>query len=126
MAFENALIDHVQLTVPMEREAEALVFYRTALGLKEIPKPPELQKNGGAWFQLGTVQLHIAREPIGTEANSASKRHACFVVAELSAAEQRLRQRGVEIVPDQQPTEGWIRFYVRDPGGNRLEIAQRA
>jgi len=22
------------------------------------------------------------------------------------------------------PTPGWSRFYVRDPGGNRLEIAQ--
>jgi hypothetical protein len=25
---------------------------------------------------------------------------------------------------DQQPIEGWIRFYIRDPADNRVEFAQ--
>jgi predicted enzyme related to lactoylglutathione lyase len=46
-------------------------------------------------------------------------------VKDLAEAEQKFRSAGVEILPDDQPTPGWLRFYVRDPGGNRLEIAQR-
>jgi predicted enzyme related to lactoylglutathione lyase len=46
-------------------------------------------------------------------------------VENLADAEQQFKDAGVEILPDDQPTPGWSRFYVRDPGGNRLEIAQR-
>jgi catechol 2,3-dioxygenase-like lactoylglutathione lyase family enzyme len=53
-----------------------------------------------------------------------SKRHVCYTVSNLAEAEQRFRNGGVEIFPDDIPTPGWSRFYVRDPGGNRLEIAQ--
>jgi hypothetical protein len=42
----------------------------------------------------------------------------------LREAEERFRNAGIEILPDDIPTPGWNRFYVRDPGGNRLEIAQ--
>jgi catechol 2,3-dioxygenase-like lactoylglutathione lyase family enzyme len=52
------------------------------------------------------------------------KRHVCYTVRDLSEAEERFRQAGVEILPDDLPLPGWRRFYVRDPGGNRLEIAQ--
>jgi len=31
---------------------------------------------------------------------------------------------GVEIIPDQQQISGYNRFYLRDPGGNRIEIAE--
>ena len=53
-----------------------------------------------------------------------SKRHICYTVVDLGEAEERFRQAGVEIIPDDLPIPGWRRFYVRDPGGNRLEIAQ--
>jgi catechol 2,3-dioxygenase-like lactoylglutathione lyase family enzyme len=42
----------------------------------------------------------------------------------LNAAESRFREAGVEIIRDPRPIEGTSRFYVRDPGGNMLEIAQ--
>jgi hypothetical protein len=47
------------------------------------------------------------------------------MVADIRQAEQFMRDCGIEVFPDNQPVEGWLRFYVRDPGGNRLEIAQR-
>jgi hypothetical protein len=37
-----------------------------------------------------------------------------------------MREADVEIIPDNQPIEGWRRFYVRDSGGNRIEIAERS
>jgi catechol 2,3-dioxygenase-like lactoylglutathione lyase family enzyme len=39
-------------------------------------------------------------------------------------AEKQLRAAGIEIIPDDQPMPGKPRFYVRDPGGNLIELAQ--
>ena len=44
-------IDHVQIAMPVGEEKEARDFYVGLLGFSEIPKPPELAKRGGAWFQ---------------------------------------------------------------------------
>lgn len=116
-------IHHVDITVPAPAEEAARHFYGAIMGLQEIPKPPGLLKNGGAWFKGGTVELHVALEEAAVT-NRESKRHVCYLVEDLAAAEQHLRGWGIDIVGDRQPIEGWKRFYVRDPGGNRIEIAQ--
>jgi catechol 2,3-dioxygenase-like lactoylglutathione lyase family enzyme len=119
----NAQIHHVNVTVPKSLEDAAKHFYGVVMGLQEVPKPEESRKRGGAWYQLGPLQLHLSIEnPLGE--NCISKRHVCYTVSDLAAAEERFRNAGVEIIPDDLPAPGWSRFYVRDPGGNRLEIAQ--
>ena len=119
----NASFHHVNVTVPRSLEAAAKHFYGDVMGLAEVPKPESSRGRGGAWYQLGPMQLHLSVEgPF--EENCLSKRHVCYTVANLAEAEERFREAGVEIVPDDLPTPGWSRFYVRDPGGNRLEIAQ--
>ena len=119
----NAAIHHVNVTVPRSLESEAKHFYAVVMGLEEVPKPPESRGRGGAWYQLGPLQLHLSIED-GLGEGCISKRHVCYTVADLAQAEQKFRDSGVEIIPDDQPVPGWNRFYVRDPGGNRLEIAQ--
>ncbi|MGH9933035.1 MAG: VOC family protein [Pyrinomonadaceae bacterium] len=117
-------IDHVNVIVPKSLEDPAKRFYGSVLGLKEIRKPVELQGRGGAWYQLGSVQLHLSVK--ADEANpQARKGHVCYTVAEVAFAEAQLRAAGVEIIPDDQPIAGEPRFYVRDPGGNLIEIAQK-
>ena len=118
-------IDHVQITVPRGLEAETRRFYGKGLGFPEIPKPPELARNGGMWYRLGAVQLHVSLEEVDPAANGASRRHIAYDVSDLDAIEVELRGRGLEIIPDRQPTAGLRRFYLRDPGGNRLEILQK-
>ncbi len=124
MALELEAIDHVQVTVPRSVEAEALRFYKEVLGLERIAKPEALTRNGGAWFRLGPIEVHVSPEDDNT-ASGTSKRHVCYVVPDLKAAESELARDGVETISDRQPIPGWARFYIRDPGGNRLEIAQR-
>jgi catechol 2,3-dioxygenase-like lactoylglutathione lyase family enzyme len=114
--------DHVNVTVRPADEEATKHFYGTTMGLIEVPKPESLRSRGGAWYQLGPVQLHVSREE-GVD-NQFAKRHFCLLVADLEAAERQLRNAGVEILPDEQPVPGNPRFYVRDPGGNRIEIAQ--
>jgi catechol 2,3-dioxygenase-like lactoylglutathione lyase family enzyme len=118
----RAAIHHVNVTVPRSLEDVTKHFYGVVMGMTEVPKPESSRGRGGAWYQLGPVQLHLSVEDVGGE--QLRKRHVCYTVRDLSEAEQRFREAGVEILPDDLPIPGWRRFYVRDPGGNRLEIAQ--
>jgi catechol 2,3-dioxygenase-like lactoylglutathione lyase family enzyme len=114
-------LQHVNVTVPPELEAAAKDFYGSLLGLKQIPKPAA-SRSTGAWYQIGETQLHLSIEAGAT--GGQSTRHVCFTVTNLSEAEKRFREAGVEIIPDPRPAPGSSRFYVRDPGGNQLEIVQ--
>lgn len=119
----NAAIHHVNVTIPKSLEDAAKHFYGVVMGLEEVPKPEGSRGRGGAWYQLGHLQLHLSIEE-SLHPDCISKRHVCYTVSDLAGAEERFRNAGVEIIPDALPTPGWSRFYVRDPGGNRLEIAQ--
>jgi len=115
-------LHHVNITVPGELEAATKDFYGSVLGLEQVPKPAAARQSG-AWYQIGANQLHLSVEDEDT--GPLSSRHICFAVSDLSAAENRFREAGVEIIPDPRPMPGTPRFYVRDPGGNQLEIVQR-
>jgi catechol 2,3-dioxygenase-like lactoylglutathione lyase family enzyme len=112
-------IEHVQLAMPAGREAEARAFYAGLLGIPETPKPPELARRGGAWFEDGAVKLHLGVE---ADFRPARKAHPALLVRDLAALVQRLREAGVEIIED--PLEGHHRVYVADPFGNRLELME--
>ena len=119
--FRILALDHVNVTVTAEQEAATKHFYGVVLGLTEIPKPAGPRQNVGAWYDLGRVQLHlsVARgDATGTDS------HVCYLVADLAAAERHLRAAGVEIISDPRPMAGVKRFYVRDPGGNLIEITE--
>ena len=116
-------LHHVNVTVPRALEQATKDFYGKRLGLEEVPKPEASRGRGGAWYQLGSVQLHLSVED-GLDEQSSS-RHICFVVEDLYRAQEYLGSAGVEILPDPRPIPGTQRFYVRDPGGNLIEIAQR-
>jgi catechol 2,3-dioxygenase-like lactoylglutathione lyase family enzyme len=112
------------MTVPSAAEEASKTFYASVLGLDEIPKPDALKSRGGAWYRSGQIEFHLSIEDNGSD-NRNSRRHVCFLVADLEEAERTLLEAGVEIIPDKRPIAGWRRFYLRDPGGNRVEIAER-
>jgi catechol 2,3-dioxygenase-like lactoylglutathione lyase family enzyme len=114
-------LHHVNVTVPSELEAATKEFYGTVLGLQQVAKPAT-SRPSGAWYQIGANQLHLSVED-GADRGQRSS-HVCFTVDDLGATEKRFREAGVEIIPDPRPSPGVPRFYVRDPGGNQLEIAQ--
>jgi catechol 2,3-dioxygenase-like lactoylglutathione lyase family enzyme len=122
MAIEIIQVNHVNVTVPAALESEAKHFYGIVLGLPQIPKPEGTRQNMGAWFELGSMQLHLSTED--GVANEVSDAHVCYQVADITAADLHFRQAGVEIIADGRPVRGQSRFFVRDPGGNLLEITQ--
>ena len=115
-------IDHVQIAMPEGAEEKARAFYAGVLGFTEIPKPSELAKRGGAWFQSGNVQVHL-----GVEAGfkPARKAHPAFLVSDLDALLVRLREAGSETDTSQPPLDGYRRAHIFDPFGNRIELMEK-
>jgi catechol 2,3-dioxygenase-like lactoylglutathione lyase family enzyme len=118
-------IDHVQVTVPIERMEAALAFYRDVLGLAEIPQPVREEREPGAWFRIGAAELHLRSEPTDVETLRASRRHVALAIADVGAAEAALAAAGIELLPDRRPVPGQRRLFLRDPGGNRVELVER-
>lgn len=116
-------INHIQITVPESSLESAKHFYGAILGLEEIARPEATSRRGGAWYLAGETEVHLSVED-GALSNPESKRHICYMVGDLERAETELREAGIDILPDERPIEGWKRFYVRDPGGNKIEIAE--
>lgn len=122
MAAGIIALQHVNVRIAPEVEAATKEFYGKVLGLEEVLKPEESRGRGGAWYQLGMMQLHLSLEKGLDQKNT--KQHICFLVSDLESCRAHLEAAGVEIFPDDLPMEGWPRFYVRDPGGNLIEVAQ--
>ena len=115
-------IDHVQLAMPRGGEDRAREFYSGLLGISEVPKPEELAKRGGCWFESGELRVHLGVDP---DFRAARKAHPAFLVRDLGELVGRLRAAGAEVIDDGAPP-GHERVYVNDPFGNRLELIERA
>ena len=113
----------MNVTVSAALEAAAKHFYEGVLGLARIPKPEGTRQNMGAWYQLGGMQLHLSVEDYVQ--NEVSDRHVCYQVGDIAAASLEFRNAGIAIISDLRPVSGQSRFFVRDPGGNLIEITQR-
>ena len=113
-------VDHVQLAMPAGREAEARAFYADVLGIPELAKPAALAARGGVWFENGPVKIHLGADP---DFRPARKAHPGLLVRGLDALIEDLRRAGYQVVSD-QPLEGFLRVYVDDPFGNRLELME--
>ncbi len=114
-------IDHVQLTMPASEEEKARAFYNGLLGLIEVTKPAELARRGGAWFEAGSLKVHLGVE---SEFVPARKAHPAFLVEGLGRLVEVLERRGHSVTHD-VPLEGCDRVYVTDVFGNRIEFLER-
>ena len=114
---------HVNVTVPSALETAAKHFYGTLIGLPEIPKPAGTRQGMGAWYELQGMQLHLSVEE--DVQNQLSDRHVCYQVSDAAAASREFRDAGIEIIADPRPVAGQSRFFVRDPGGNMIEVTQK-
>jgi catechol 2,3-dioxygenase-like lactoylglutathione lyase family enzyme len=113
-------LDHVQVCVPRGAEERAREFYGQLLGLEEIEKPEVLRANGGMWYNVADIQLHVGVE----DAVAPSKRHPAFEVEEIAAVRAYLEQNGVR-TKDEPRLPGVTRFSFFDPFGNRIELMER-
>ncbi|HCQ67494.1 MAG TPA: glyoxalase [Rhodobacteraceae bacterium] len=115
-------LHHVQLAMPKGGEPEARDFYADLLGLDEVPKPPDLARRGGVWFERGPVRVHLGiEEPF----RPARKAHPAFLVSDLAALRARFDAVGQSYRTD-GALPGYDRIYTDDPFGNRIELLEPA
>ncbi|MDQ3179950.1 MAG: VOC family protein [Acidobacteriota bacterium] len=114
-------VQHAQITIPKDAEAEARNFYVKFLGLKEIPKPEALQKRGGFWLEVGAFQIHIGTED-GFE-RTKTKAHIAYLVENLESWREKLQGKNIKII-EGVPIPNFRRFEFRDPFGNRVEFLE--
>jgi catechol 2,3-dioxygenase-like lactoylglutathione lyase family enzyme len=115
-----ARLEHVQLAMPVEGENRARAFYEGILGIPENPKPANLAKRGGCWFEAGELKIHLGVE---TDFRPARKAHPALSVEDLHTLIGTLTSSGYSITDD-EPLEGYRRIYVDDPFGNRIELME--
>ena len=113
-------LHHVQLAMPMAGEKVARAFYHGLLGLPEVPKPPILAARGGVWFQSDQVRVHLGIDP---DFMPAKKAHPAFLVNGVMDLLKRLEGAGVPVIHD-DALPGFLRGYVEDPFGNRIELLE--
>jgi catechol 2,3-dioxygenase-like lactoylglutathione lyase family enzyme len=118
-------LNHVAILVSdVERSVR---FYRDVLGLEPIPRPAF--DFPGAWFRIGppgqdgraVQELHlIARRP--ETFTRPRDRHFAFRIGSIEAAEERLRDRGVEYARPRKRPDGATQIFLEDPDGHAIEL----
>ena len=113
-----------QIALPVQDLDRAVTFYRDALGIPFLFRVPNL-----AFFDCAGV-----RPMLTTPESSQLERHGSilyFKVADIDAAHQALRQRGVafddqpHIIAAMESYDLWMAFF-RDSEGNLLGIMSEA
>ena len=89
------MIHHVQLACPAGTEDDLRAFFVGVLGFEEIAKPPVLAARGGCWFRGHDIEIHVGVE---ADFSPALKAHPGFLVHDLDAWADRLRQKLVNEV----------------------------
>lgn len=125
-------IQHVGLIVSdLDRSRR---FYADALGLEEVPRPPNFTF-AGAWFRFGGTEIHLlaeahttggAGQAAGPGAEKGMTHHLAIEVDDLNAACARLAAHGVPLAGGPMPRgDGYEQAFFLDPDGHVLEFFQR-
>lgn len=113
-------LDHIQISIPQGRVADALAFYAGVLGFTRVPKPAELPQTG-AWLTLSGINIHLGEQnDFATDGHA----HPAFCVSDLHSLLAKIETAKCRIRHDDGPT-GYARASAWDPFGNRLEFMQR-
>lgn len=110
------MIQHVTFEVHPDRIEDCADFYGL-LGFERVDPPPTLAERA-VWVERERTQVHLMRVE---EPAVLPQGHVAVIVEEYERTLERLREHGHD--PESR-SEHWgsPRAFVRDPGGNRVEL----
>lgn len=111
-------IDHAQLGFPAGKHAQVRHFYAELIGLRE----QEPGDGRALRFRAGSQRIDLV--PVHPWRPHADTPHLALQTENLSGLRARLLDAGVAL-DESRHLPGHRRFYVRDPGGNTLELLER-
>jgi len=122
MSLDIASLNHV--AVQTRRLEESLHFYVEVLGAKPITRPNF--SFGGAWLYLAGIQIHLIEEgnPNGPAEIDTRANHFSFAVPDVDAAEERLKQFGVNYKRKLIEDRGIHQIFFQDPDGHTIEVGK--
>jgi glyoxylase I family protein len=100
-------------------------FYGSLLGLEEIERPDF--GFPGAWYQAGSVQLHLIVPPPGVDVGRRAEKltpiagHIAFEIDDYESTRSSLEAAGHEVLGLGADVG---QLFVRDPDGNVVELIQ--
>jgi catechol 2,3-dioxygenase-like lactoylglutathione lyase family enzyme len=112
-------LNHVSISAhDLEESAR---FYEEVFGLERLPTPTF--GNPVVWLRLGDVQLHLFERG---EHQAPRFHHIGLEVDDFEAFYLRLTELGIRdsdsLGPIRELPSGEVQMYLRDPGGNLVEI----
>jgi lactoylglutathione lyase len=114
-------INHVSIRA--DDLEESARFYEQLFGMERIPTPT-FPDGPVLWLRLGDQQLHLFKR----DTPAPRYHHLAFDVDDFEAVYVKARDLGL-IDADafgggqiREHPAGWVQMYLRDPGGNLLEI----
>lgn len=96
-------------------------FYEKVLGLKQLPRPDF--KFGGAWYGVGSNQIHLISSEKREGVINPLGPHIALEVEDFDQARNSLKEMGIEFleVPSNMQLAGRQLWFL-DPDGNTIEL----
>jgi glyoxylase I family protein len=115
------LIQYLHTAIVVNNLEKAEYFYGTVLGLAKVDR---ILKYPGAWYQIGSIQIHLIVDETFTPALQNPEKwgrnpHLALGIADLKVAQEELAAHGS---PMQMSASGRAALFTQDPDGNVIEL----
>ena len=115
------VLDLNHVAIPVSDLELSCQFYSEVLKLGRMSRPNF--SFPGAWFRLGTRELHLLCRPSpeGIPHNS-EDRHFALEVSSFKEALEHLKRHQITHRPSKQRPDGVWQVFLRDPDGHSIEL----
>ncbi len=100
--------------------ASEVHFYKEILGLPQLPRPAF--RFPGAWFALGSQELHLIEDP-ALVPTSRRHHHFALLIDDVFEAKKELEAKGMTEFEGPSPRpDGPLQLFFHSPEGYRIEL----
>lgn len=125
MVTSTAIAGYSHIAICVKDVDRAVKFYGETLGFEELERPGSIDIPG-AWFKIGSLQLHLIGHTQVPHVDTGIGAHIALHIptADFASTVEDLRGKGVEVVidPAQRPDDKIWAAFIKDTEGNTIEL----